>query len=105
MRRFSALSVVFVFVTTRGVMSKIAEVLERLDVLEAAIAKIGHNRGPSLDDEEELPPPPKHKPVLIADRRVAERYDVVVRTLERWISIPRWDSSRQSASTADAFAS
>jgi hypothetical protein len=36
---------------------------------------------------------PKHeddaaKPVLIADRRVAERYDVSVRTLARWDETP-----------------
>jgi hypothetical protein len=63
-------------------MSKTAEVLERLAALEAAIAGIGHNAGPPLDDEP--PPPPKHKPVLIPDREVAKRYHVVVRTLERW---------------------
>jgi hypothetical protein len=40
---------------------------------------------PPLD---EPPPPPKPedegKPVLLSDRRVAERYDVSVRTLARW---------------------
>jgi hypothetical protein len=67
-------------------MSKAAAILERrLAALEAAIATIGHNGGPPLDDETlPPPPPPKHKPLLIADRLVAERYDVTVRTLERW---------------------
>jgi len=69
-------------------MSKIAEVFERLAALEATVAKIGHNGGPPLDDDDEPPPPPKHKPVLIADRLVAERYDVTARTLERWDATP-----------------
>jgi hypothetical protein len=65
-------------------MSKAAAILERrLAALEAAVAEIGHNGGPPLDDDE-LPPPPKCKPLLLADRLVAERYDVTVRTLERW---------------------
>jgi hypothetical protein len=38
-------------------MSKIAEVLQRLAVLEAEVAEIGHNGGPPLDDEQ----PPKRK--------------------------------------------
>jgi hypothetical protein len=61
-------------------MSKISEVLERLAALEATIATIGHNGGPPLDEES--------KPVLIADRRVADRYDVSVRTLARWDELP-----------------
>jgi hypothetical protein len=76
-------------------MSKAAAILERrLAALEAAqlemaaaIAGIGHNGGPPLDDDE-LPSPPKRKPVLLADRLVAERYDVTVRTLERWDQKP-----------------
>ena len=67
-------------------MSK--EVLERLDALEAAIAKIGHNGGPPLDDDEPPPAPPKRKPGLLPDRLVAERYDVHVRTLGRWDKDP-----------------
>jgi hypothetical protein len=76
-------------------MSKTAELLElrelvargmeRLERVEAAVAGIGHNGDPPLD---EPPPPPKPedegKPVLLSDRRVAERYDVSVRTLARW---------------------
>jgi hypothetical protein len=62
-------------------MSK--EVLERLDALEAAIAKIGHNGGPPLDDDEP-PPAPKRKGGLLPDREVARRYGVSVRTVERW---------------------
>jgi hypothetical protein len=62
-------------------MSKIAEVIERLERVEAAVGKIGHNGGPPLDDE---PPAPKRSPGLLPDRLVAERYDVSVRTLERW---------------------
>src|SRR5262245_44129952 len=65
-------------------MSKIAEVIERLARVEAAVAAIGHNGGPPLDDDE----PPPAKPVLISDRQVAERYDVVVRTPERWDGTP-----------------
>ena len=33
-------------------MSKITEVLERLATVEAAVAKLGHNGGPPLDDDE-----------------------------------------------------
>ena len=62
-------------------MSK--EVLERLDALEAAIAKIGHNGGPPLDDDEP-PPAPKRKGGLLPDREVARRYGVSVKTVERW---------------------
>ena len=69
-------------------MSKVFE--RRLAALEAAqqemataLAGIGHNGGPPLDDELS-PAPAKRKPVLIPDRLVAERYDVTVRTLERW---------------------
>jgi hypothetical protein len=74
-------------------MSKAAAILERrLAALEAAIAAIGHNGGPPLDDDEQqqpqLPSPPKRKPFLLADRLVAERYDVTVRTLERWDGKP-----------------
>jgi hypothetical protein len=63
-------------------MSKIAEVIERLTRVEAAVAAIGHNGGPPLDE------PPQPRPDLIPDRLVAERYDVVVRTLERWDATP-----------------
>jgi hypothetical protein len=62
-------------------MSKIAEVLQRLAVLEAEVAEIGHNGGPPLDDE---PAPAKRKAGMIPDREVAKRYVVHVRTLERW---------------------
>jgi|1186.fasta_scaffold1161843_1 hypothetical protein len=31
------------------------------------------------------------KPVLLSDRQVAERYDVAVRTLERWDKLPDLD--------------
>jgi hypothetical protein len=57
-------------------MPKKAE-LERLvaAAVEAAIAEIGHNGGPPLDD-------------LLPDRLVAERYDCTVRTLERWDEDP-----------------
>ena len=63
-------------------MSKIAEVLERLAALEAAVG-IGHNGGPPLDDDE----PPKRKPGLLPDKQVAQRYGVSVRSLERWDKI------------------
>jgi hypothetical protein len=68
-------------------MSKADAILERrLAALEAAVATIGHNGGPLLDDD--TPSPPKRKPLLLADRLVAERYDVTVRTLERWDEKP-----------------
>jgi hypothetical protein len=54
-------------------------VAERLEALEATVAKIGHNGGPPLDQEEE-----ERKPVLISERKVAARYDVSTRTLARW---------------------
>jgi hypothetical protein len=63
----------------------VARGMERLERIEAAVAGIGHNGGPPLD--EPLPPPKPEdegKPVLLSDRRVAERYDVSVRTLARW---------------------
>ena len=66
----------------------VARGMERLDALEAAVATIGHNGGPPLDD---LPPPThedKGKPVLISDRHAAERYDVSTRTLARWDETP-----------------
>jgi hypothetical protein len=57
----------------------------RVAALEVTVAGIGHNGGPPLDEEPlDPPPPPKRKPVLLPDRLVAERYDVTVRTLERW---------------------
>jgi hypothetical protein len=65
----------------------VARGMERLERIEAAVAGIGHNGGPPLPLDE-LPPPPKpeneDKPILLSDRRVAERYDVSVRTLARW---------------------
>jgi hypothetical protein len=64
--------------------TKATAILERrVAALEVAVATIGHNGGPPLDDELS-PAPSKRKPVLIPDRLVAERYDVTVRTLERW---------------------
>jgi len=76
-------------------MSKTAELLElrelvargmeRLERVEAAVAVSGQNGDPPLD--EPLPPAKPEdegKPVLLSDRRVAERYDVSVRTLARW---------------------
>jgi hypothetical protein len=70
-------------------MSKVFE--RRLAALEAAqqemataLAGIGHNGGPPLLDDELSPAPSKRKPLLLPDRLVAERYDVTVRTLERW---------------------
>jgi hypothetical protein len=64
-------------------MSKreIADLCERVEALEAAVATIGHNDGPPLDE-------PDDKPILIADSRVAARYDVSTRTLARWDEIP-----------------
>jgi hypothetical protein len=67
-------------------MSNLAK---RVEALEAAVARIGHNGGPPLDNP--TPPPRREaetKPVLIADARVAERYDVSTRTLARWDQIP-----------------
>jgi len=64
-------------------MSKISEVLERLERVEAAVASIGHNGGPPLDE-----PPPARASGLLPDRLVAQRYDVSVRTLERWDATP-----------------
>jgi hypothetical protein len=60
-----------------------ANLERRLAALEVAFATIGHNGGPLLDDEL-APAPSTRKPLLLADRLVAERYDVTVRTLERW---------------------
>jgi hypothetical protein len=78
------------FATSReAAMSKILE--RRLAALEAAqqemaaaIAGIGHNGGPPLLDDELSPAQSKRKPILLPDRLVAERYDVTVRSLERW---------------------
>ena len=68
-------------------MSKISEVLEQLRAaLEAVIAEIDHKHTPPLDDDELTPP--KRKAGLLPDRLVAARYDVSVRTLERWDEEP-----------------
>ncbi len=71
---------------TTEIIEHLARIDEHLERVDAVIAAIGHNGGPPLDE----PPPPTHedKPVLIADRRVAERYDVSVRTLARWDALP-----------------
>jgi hypothetical protein len=64
---------------------KTADILERLERVEAAIAGLGHNGGAPLDADQ-----------LVAasqDRRlsavqVAKRYGVVVRTIDRWCDRP-----------------
>ena len=56
-------------------LDKTAEILERLQRVEAAVAGIGHNAGPPLDEPGLLG--------LLPDRLVAERYDCTVRTLEK----------------------
>lgn len=61
-------------------LDKTAEILERLQRVEAAVAGIGHNAGPPLDEPGLLG--------LLPDRLVAERYDCTVRTLERWDEKP-----------------
>ena len=65
----------------------LADILERLERVEAAVAAIGHNGGPPLDDHV---PPPSDPDLEAQDRRlssamVAQRYGVVIRTIERWI--------------------
>jgi hypothetical protein len=40
-------------------VAKFAEVLERLAALEAAVAKIEHNGGPPLDEDDDESPSPK----------------------------------------------
>jgi hypothetical protein len=67
-------------------LDKTAEILERLERVEASIAGISHNSGPLLEDL----PPPFDPDLESQDRRqstvaVAKRYGVVVRTVERWL--------------------
>jgi K+/H+ antiporter YhaU regulatory subunit KhtT len=70
-------------------LDKTAEILERLERVEAAVAEIGHNGGPPLEDL----PPPLDPGLEAQDRRlstvaVATRYGVTVRTIERWLERP-----------------
>ena len=74
--------------------NKTADILERLERVEAAIAKIGHNGGPPLDIEE-LPKakPPLRNDLPVAPRYLTEsqaaaRYCVNPRTLRRWDENP-----------------
>ena len=62
----------------------LAKILERLDRVETAIAAIGHNGGPPLD--ETSPPVPDQRLPATA---VARRYGVVIRTLNRWLIDPK----------------
>jgi hypothetical protein len=67
-------------------LDKTAEILQRLERVEIAIAGIGHNGGPPL----EHPPLPSDPDLEAQDRRlsaaaVAARYGVVVRTIDRWL--------------------
>jgi hypothetical protein len=66
---------------------KLADILERLERVEAAVAGIGHNGGPALGD----PPAPSDPDLEAQDRRlstamVAQRYGVCARTVERWLA-------------------
>jgi hypothetical protein len=63
----------------------IATILDRLDIIEAAVG-IGHYGGPPIGDDQ-----PAN---LEGDRRlpakaVARRYGVVVRTIDRWLDNPK----------------
>ena len=70
-------------------LDKTDEILARLERVETAIAVIGHNADPALDD----PSFPNDHDLEAQDRRlsavmVAARYGVVVRTLDRWLDRP-----------------
>ena len=66
------------------IADKTADILERLERVESALAGLGHNGGPPLDLDESS----------AEDRRlsavqVARRYGVVVRTIDRWCDRPK----------------
>jgi hypothetical protein len=70
-------------------LDKLADILERLERVETALAGIGHNDGPPIDDRPVAPDPEREA----QDRRlsavmVANRYGVVVRTIDRWLESP-----------------
>src|SRR5262245_61552542 len=65
-------------------MPKTALILERLDRVEATLAKIGHNGGPPLED-----PPVEQK--FLTEAQTADRYGVTTRTLMRWDETPDLD--------------
>jgi hypothetical protein len=50
----------------RSMTDKLADILERLERVEAAVAGIGHNGGPALDD----PPGPSDPDLEAQDRRL-----------------------------------
>jgi hypothetical protein len=58
----------------------------RLDALEQTVAGIGHNGAPSLDDE---PSPADKAEIWLSRRKQAERWDVSIRTVERWGEDPK----------------
>ena len=63
----------------------IAIILERLDIIEAAVG-IGHNGGPPLDDDPPVNPETDRR---LPAKLVAQRYGVVVRTIGRWLDNPK----------------
>jgi hypothetical protein len=63
----------------------IVAILERLDIIEAAVG-IGHNGGPPLEDD---PPPSPETDRRLPAKLVAKRYGVVLRTIDRWLDNPK----------------
>ena len=63
----------------------LATILERLDIIEAAVG-IGHNGGSTLDDDPPVNPETDRR---LPAKAVARRYGVVVRTIDRWLDNPK----------------
>jgi hypothetical protein len=62
----------------------LAAILERLDIIEAAVG-IGHNGGPPIEDDPPFSPEADRQ---LPAKVVARRYGVVVRTIDRWLADP-----------------
>jgi hypothetical protein len=63
---------------------RISNILARLDALEAAVARVGHTGVGTFPTNQELEVDDRRLPAVA----VAQRYGVVVRTLDRWLDDP-----------------
>jgi predicted DNA-binding transcriptional regulator AlpA len=70
------------------VSDQLREILDRLAGLEQAVATIGHNGGPPLDESESAPLLTSAEDALLPTSAVAKRYGVSQRTIARWRTRP-----------------